>query len=114
MAVSEDYKTFIADQLSELDGYYSKNMFGGVGYFMDDYMFGAIMSNIFRLKADEQTIPNFEAHDCGPHEIPSRKMTMPYYEVPQFVLEDKSELKKWCLDAIEAAIRTKKPKKKKK
>ena len=112
MAVSEDYLAFVNDQLTEVEGYYHKKMFGGVGYFVDDYMFGAIMDNVFRLKADEETAPRYAAHDCGPHEIKSRNMTMPYYEVPQHVLEDRSALNDWVNEAIEVAKRTKKKKKK--
>lgn len=113
MAVSEDYKQFIADQLSELEGYRHKNMFGGVGYFIDDYMFGAIMGSVFRLKADNETIPKYEAHNCGPFSMEGKGRSMPYYEVPQHILEDRTALREWALEAVEVAIRTKKTKRKK-
>lgn len=76
-----------------MDDYCHKSMFGGVGYFMDGLMFGAIMDNVFRLKADKQTIPKFEAGDCGSHEVKGRKITTYYFQVPQNILEDKDELK---------------------
>ncbi|MBD3638685.1 MAG: TfoX/Sxy family protein [Crocinitomicaceae bacterium] len=114
MPVSEDYYAFINDQLDGIEGIYSKKMFGGVGYFKDDLMFGGIMEGVFRLKADSETIPNFEKYDCSPWQIPGKPIKMPYYEVPQTILEDRSELKKWVQDAYLVAKRTKKPKKKKK
>ena len=110
MAVSEDYKAYVEDQLSEFPEYSSKKMFGGVGFFRDGAMFGAIMDNVFRLKADESTIEKYTSQGMGPHEIPSRKMTMPYYEVPQDVLENRSELKKWAEEALEVALKSKKKK----
>ena len=113
MAYSEDYLTFITDQLEGIENIFSKRMFGGVGYFKDDKMFGAIMGGLFRLKADEHTVHKYEKYGIGPFQMEGKPMKMPYYEVPQSVLEDKKELKNWVNEAIEAAERTKKPKKKK-
>lgn len=110
MAYTEDYKTYVDDQLSELNDYTSKKMFGGVGYFKDGAMFGAIMDNVFRLKADDSTVERYTERGMGPHKVPSKNMTMPYYEVPVEVLEDRTELKKWAEEAFEVAFRTKKKK----
>lgn len=89
-------------------------MFGGVGYFIDDLMFGGIMHDVFRLKADEVNQPDFEAKGMGPWSIPGKNMKMPYYEVPQEIMNDQQLLREWVFKAIEAADRTKKPKSKKK
>jgi len=110
MAVSGEYKEYIENQLSEIADLTSKNMFGGVGYFIDGVMFGAIMDNVFRLKADSTNVEKYTDRGMGPHEIPSKKMTMPYYQVPVEVLENPSELKVWAIESFEIALKTKKKK----
>ena len=112
MGFSEDYLNYVNDQIEGIEGIYSKRMFGGIGFFKDDLMFGAIMGGIFRLKADETTISNFEKFDLGtPFGMEGKRGKMPYYQVPESVLEDKKELKKWVMDAVEVASRAKKKKK---
>ncbi len=108
MAMTEQYQLYVEDQLSELNNYTTRKMFGGLGFFYDGIMFGAIMDDVFRLKADETTIPNFTEFDCGPHQPRGKKMTMPYYEVPTHIMENKSALKEWSLEAIEVALRKRK------
>ena len=108
MAVNESYKQFIEDQLEGFPGLRSKNMFGGVGYFRDEFMFGAIMHGKFRLKADDVNKTDFLNKGMGPHQIPGKKMTMPYYEVPAEILDDREELWRWAERSVEAAKRTKK------
>lgn len=109
MAFDESYRVYIEEQLSEFGDYTSKKMFGGVGFFKDKIMFAGIMSNVFRMKADETTIPDFEAHGMGPWQHGDSK-PMPYYEVPQGVLEDKLELKNWANKAFVVACKSKKKK----
>lgn len=113
MAVSEDYKAFIEDQLSDFEGYYAKNMFGGVGYFKDGAMFGAIMGGVFRMKADDSSKDKYLKLGGKPFEMEKggKVMSMPYYEVPQKILEDKKMLSEWAEEAAELAIKTKKKKK---
>lgn len=112
MAISQEYKAFIEDQLSEVEGYYSKNMFGGVGYFKDGAMFAAIMGGVFRMKADETTKEDYLALDCDAFKMTKggKERSMPYYEVPQGVLEDKKKLAEWASKAFDIAIKTKKKK----
>lgn len=112
MAVSESYKQYIDDQLNGLEGLYSKKMFGGVGYFIDGVIFGLIAGEVFRLKADESTIPRYSNFGMSGYEIPGKNMTMPYFQVPDKIIEDKDELKKWSLEALEISIQSKKTKKK--
>lgn len=108
MPVDQTYKTFIEDQLSLFSGFTSKNMFGGVGYFKDELMFGAIMDNVFRLKADAENVGDYEERGMGPHAVKGRKMSMPYYQVPEDVIDNREELASWANKALEAARRGKK------
>jgi DNA transformation protein len=108
MAVDQKYKDYIMDQLSEMGPVTAKNMFGGVGYFMDGTMFGMIGGGVFRLRADEQTVSDYTEHGMEPYNPMKKKNGMPYWEVPVHVFEDKHELKAWAIKAYETALRNKK------
>lgn len=108
MAVDENYKAYILDQLSEFGEVTAKNMFGGVGFRYEGTMFGMIGGGVFRLRADEQNIPDFEAMGMKKFQPDPNKQGMPYWEVPLEVFEDKHELKVWAKKAYEAALRGKK------
>ncbi|MBD79853.1 MAG: hypothetical protein CL840_13140 [Crocinitomicaceae bacterium] len=114
MAVDAEYQAYIEQQLEPFGEYQAKSMFGGLGFFRDGVMFGAIMHGAFRLKGDETTAPDYAKYGKKEHEIPGKKMKMPYYEVPQEIMDDPATLKEWAIKAWEIALKTKKPKKKKK
>lgn len=104
MAVKEDYLAYIMDQLQGIEGIAPKKMFGGVGIFHEDKMFGMIQSNnIFRLKVDDSNRAQYEAHGSGPLTSGKKKGSMPYYEVPSQVIEDKAELQQWAQTSIAIA-----------
>ena len=108
MAVSESYKEFIDDQLAGIEGVYAKKMFGGVGYFVDGVIFGCIMGGVFRLKTNEQTEKKYTELGLSGYNVPGKNMTMPYFEVPESILENPNELKKWSLEALEISRNNKK------
>ena len=85
-------------------------MFGGVGYFKEGAMFGAIMNGIFRLKADETNVNDFISRGKDLHQVPGKKAKMPYYEVPTDILENKTLLKEWADKAYLVALNAKKKK----
>ena len=106
MAISNDEIEFYIEQLSEFGEVRPKRMFGGVGLFHNDVMFGMIGSEVFRLRADELTQGDYEAE--GMDHLKKGKGTMPYWQVPERVLSDRSELAVWAKKAFEAALRGKK------
>lgn len=101
MAVSESYKQYVEEQLELVEGFYSKNMFGGVGYFVDGKIFACIMGGVLRLKTDENSSLKFIEKGMQGYKVPNKNMTMPYFEVPQEILENKELLKEWSLESIE-------------
>ena len=108
MAVADEYKDYLVDQLSEFGEVRAKKMFGGLGFFYNDTMFAMMGGGVFRLRADEQTIPDFTDRGMENYQPREGKKGMPYWEVPLDVLEDKMELKQWAIKAYEAALRGKK------
>ena len=110
MAVSPEYRDFILDLLSEMEGVMPRAMFGGIGLFRDGIMF-AILTRTDRtfFRVDDVNRPDFEAAGCEqfqPHE--KKPMRMSYFEVPVDLLEDPEELCAWAERAWEAAKRNKK------
>jgi len=111
MAYDEKQAEHVTKQLESFGKFETKKMFGGLGYFRDGRMFGVIMHGAFRLKGDEETSKDYAAYGFGKHKIPGKKMEMPYYEVPEEILEDKKKLKAWAEKAYGVALKAKKKKK---
>ena len=108
MAVNKDYAQFVQDQLSEFGEVEFKSMFGGIGIFKDGLMFAKIGGDKFRLKVDESNEKQFEERGMKPFHSEKKKKGMPYWEVPQDVLEDRTELIKWANQSFEIALKSKK------
>lgn len=107
MAVDEQYFAYIEDQLSTFGDFTSRKMFGGVGFFRNKVMFAGIMDNVFRLKGDATTAPDYAAYGKGPWSIPGKKGQMPYYEVPEEILSDRLKLAEWAEKAYLIALKGK-------
>lgn len=106
MAVSDDYIEYITGQLADLEEIRTRRMFGGVGIFHRDRMFAKIDSEQnFYLKADEHNRAEFEARGMQPFYSPKKNKTMPYWQVPADIIEDRQELGRWARKAQEAADR---------
>ncbi len=66
MTASEGFKDFITDQLTAFGPVRIRNMFSGAGVYADDVMFALIADDTLYLKADESSVPAFEAEGMGP------------------------------------------------
>lgn len=108
MAVPTSYLNYVQDQLSGFGDFETKKMFGGVGFFKEGLMFGMIGNGVFRLKVDAHNQALYEQHGMTPLMSNTKKKSMPYWQVPEEVLEDTNELKKWALQSYEAAVRAQK------
>ena len=108
MAVAEDFKLFVQDQLRDFGSITMKNMFGGYGIFKEGVMFGMLAGNKLRMRVDEGNKPTYEAAGMKPHESKAKKKGMPYWEVPEHVLDNTVILLEWAQKAYEAALRGKK------
>jgi DNA transformation protein and related proteins len=113
MAVSEDFLQFVKDQLSGFGDFQAKKMFGGVGFFRDDAMFGLIKNDVFMLRTDPENLGEFAGQPQFTVDMKGKDMTMPYHAVPAKVLENREKLAQWASAALDRAIVAKKQKKKK-
>ena len=116
MALSAQYKSFVADLFGPLGQVTVKSMFGGGGVYYKDTMFALISDETLFLKVDPSNKADFEAEGCGPfvYEGKGKSVSMSYYELPDRLLDDTEELMKWAQTSIDIALRSKKPKKAKK
>ena len=85
-----------------------RRMFGGIGVFHRGLNFAGVMDGVFTFKADEQTIPEFEAEGSKVWQYTRKDgkiVTMPYWSVPERLLDDEDEFLLWARRAFEAAVR---------
>lgn len=99
MAVSQSYREFVLEQLSEIVPIRSRRMFGGVGIYGDGLFFAIIADDTLYFKVDESNRPDYQV--LGMEQF----MTMQYYELPADLLEDPDELQLWVEKSLAVAAR---------
>ncbi|MFC1998011.1 TfoX/Sxy family protein [Chloroflexota bacterium] len=83
-----------------------RKMFGGYGVFEEDTMFALVDSQgVIFFKADDTNLKLFE--DAGSE----RHGRMPYYQVPDHVLNDQKVLLEWAQSSITVSRNAKRKKK---
>ena len=117
-APESDFVNHLLELLSPFDidgGVRAKRMFGGHGIFRGDLMFGLVADGVLYLKCDAGNLAEFEAHDLQPFRYEKddgRVFEMSYRQCPDEALERPEVMTQWATLAYEAAVRNKKPKKK--
>jgi DNA transformation protein len=104
MAVSEEFLEYVLDQLSTWGEVQAKRMFGGAGLYYQGKMFGLIADDVAYLKVGDLNRDDFNqagSHPFQPYR--NKKTTMPYWEIPGEVLEDRDELARWAEKAFAVA-----------
>jgi len=110
MAVSKQYKEFVAELFSCIGPVRVRSMFGGAGVFAPledgDVMFGLIARETIYLKADETNLADFESEGRQPFTYgrEGRKSSMSYYEMPERLYDDSEELAEWARKSLNVAI----------
>ena len=110
MAVSAQYKEFVAELFSCIGPVHVRSMFGGAGVFVPledgDVMFGLIAREAIYLKADKTNIADFELEGSEPFTYgrEGKKSSMSYYEMPERLYDDPEELAQWARKSLDVAI----------
>ena len=110
MPVSAAYKAFVRDLLSEFGPISIRNMFSGAGVYADGVIFAIIFDDTLYLKADEFCSRDFAAEGKGPFTYDRKgrpPVAMPYWEVPERLLDDPEELATWARRAYAVALAAK-------
>ena len=106
VAVSEEFRLFVLDQLGMVARVHGRRMFGGLGIYAGDLFFALADDDVLYLKADETTIPEFEAAGMKPfHPFGPDGPAMGYWELPHDVLEDVDALARGVVAALAVAAR---------
>jgi DNA transformation protein len=85
-----------------------RRMFGGAGIFVEGRMIALVSREVIYLKADAETIPDFEREGLAPFSYETRngerKLTS-YWRMPDRLYDDAEELARWARGAHAAALR---------
>jgi DNA transformation protein len=104
MAVSDDYREFVLEQLGRVAPVTFRKMFGGVGVYSHGFFFALLDDDSLYFKVDDTNRADFEARGMGPFmPFGDDAHVMGYYEVPADVLEDGDELREWMTKAVEVS-----------
>ena len=106
MAVSDDFRAFVLEQLAPAGRVTPRAMFGGVGLYLEGLFFALIDDDTLYLKADGATQSRYERAGSKPFcPFPDRpEQSMAYWQVPADVLEDADELSAWAREAMGVAL----------
>lgn len=111
--VSRDY--LMQDVFSNIPGITCKSMFGGFSFYKDGLIFACIADGVLYFKVDDINRPQYEAMGSQPfvyeHKNTKKITAMPYYELPESILEDTDRLKLWIEASVAASVRSQKKKK---
>jgi DNA transformation protein and related proteins len=109
MHVSDEYLSFVLEHFSTWGLVSARKMFGGAGLYRDGVMFALIANDDVYLKVNEANLGDFvkaSSRQFKPFE--HKKATMPYYQIPDELLENTEELALWLDKAFKAALEKKK------
>jgi DNA transformation protein len=107
MPKQNEYCDYLMDRLAPLGTTSYRFMFGGYAIYVDSLIIGIVADDVLMLRADDENRPDYEARGIGPFQpYPEKGMgTMPYYTVPDEILEDQDELIRWAERSREVALR---------
>ena len=103
-------REFLIDLFADFGPVTIRKMFSGYGISADGTNFAlALRAGLF-FRADEQTIPSFEAEGSAPFQYQTRAKTVTvnsYWQLPARLFDDSEELAQWARAALAAAQRAK-------
>jgi DNA transformation protein and related proteins len=101
-------RDFLTDLFAEFGPVTIRRMFSGYGISSDGINFALALRSGVYLRADEASIPQFEAEGAKPFQYQTRTRTVTvrsYYQMPEWLFEDTQALADWARTALAAAQR---------
>jgi DNA transformation protein and related proteins len=101
-------RDFLIDLFSNFGPVAIRRMFSGYGISADGTNFALALRSGLYFRADEATIPQFEAEGSKPFQYQTRAKTVTvnsYWELPARLFDDTDELSVWARAALAAAQR---------
>ena len=105
-----EFVEYLKELFREFGPVNARRMFGGHGIFFDGLMIGLVADDCLYLKVDAQSVSKFTERGLSQFQYPKgdKFVGMSYYQVPDEVLEEPSEMRQWAQLAYEAARRSRK------
>jgi DNA transformation protein and related proteins len=101
-------RDFLTDLFSDFGPVTIRPMFSGFGISADGINFAMALRAGLYFRADDQTIPQFEAEGSKPFQYQTRAKTVTvgsYWQLPARLFDDPEELTGWARAALAAAQR---------
>src|ERR1700760_4522960 len=101
-------REFLIDLFSDFGPVTIRPMFSGFGISVDGVNFAMALRAGLYFRADEETIPQFEAEGSKPFQYQTRAKTVmvkSYWQLPARLFDDTEELSTWARWALGAAQR---------
>jgi len=99
---------FLIDLFADFGPVTIRKMFSGFGISVDGTNFALALRSCLYFRADEASIPQFEAEGSRPFQYQTRAKTVTvnsYWELPARLFDDSEELSVWARTALAAAQR---------
>jgi DNA transformation protein len=101
-------REFLIDLFSDFGAVTIRPMFSGFGISVDGVNFAMALRAGLYFRADDVTIPQFEAEGSKPFQYQTRAKTVvvnSYWQLPARLFDDTEELSQWARAALGAARR---------
>jgi DNA transformation protein len=101
-------RDFLTDLFADFGPVTIRKMFSGFGISADGTNFALALRSGLYFRADEASIPQFEAEGSKPFQYQTRAKTVTvnsYWELPARLFDDSEELSVWARTALAAAQR---------
>jgi DNA transformation protein and related proteins len=101
-------RDFLIDLFADFGPVTIRPMFSGFGISADGTNFALALRSGLYFRADEVTIPRFEAEGSRPFQYQTRAKTVTvgsYWQLPARLFDDSEELAEWARAALAAAQR---------
>src|SRR5258708_37869936 len=101
-------RDFLIDLFADFGPVTIRKMFSGFGISADGTNFALALRSGLYFRADEQSIPQFEAEGSKPFQDQTRAKTVTvnsYWQLPARLFDDSEELADWARTALAAAQR---------
>ena len=101
-------RDFLIDLFTDFGPVTIRKMFSGFGISADGINFALALRSGLYFRADDVTIPLFEAEGSSPFQYRTRNKTVTvgsYWQLPARLFDDSEELAQWAREALAAAQR---------
>ena len=109
MSVSDNYRTYIVEQLAALPALSTRRMFGGIGIYSDAWFFALIDDDVLFFKVDDSNRDDYVSRGMKAFMPFPGQPSLGYFQVPEDVIEEAEELTRWARRSVEVVQRKQKP-----